>query len=252
MEEDSLFKKASVLVIPFEPKLYMSQIDKQLAMRNGLNYDQLLEKMRLMLCEIVSFKVNETMKSYRLFQPDNDSIMKELHYAYTSVNYVYRPLPEAIQKDPEKKKDSSVVKLPSIVNRKREKNTTTQKEGGTKIVNGQIVSEESGVEKFMDADLLNNQLLEELSGLYHSTWFIFLNQLDLLYSSESPTQIRIKVHYTIFDVKNKKHYAGAAITLMPDHITDLKVIKDDYFFKTATEINDHFRQSVRLFYQAGK
>lgn len=243
--EDSLFKKSSVLVIPFETKLYMSQIDKQLSQRSGLNYDQLVESMRKLLVDVVAFKVNETMKSYRLYWPGNDSIEKELHYTYTSINYNYRALPEAIQKDPTKT-DSSKIKLPKILSKKDKEEE--RKEGGARIENGQIISEESNVEKFMDVDLLNLTLLDELSTLYNSNWFIFLNQLDLLYSSDTPSQIRIKVHYTIFDINTKKQYAGAAITFMPDYINDLKEIKDTYFFKLATEINNQFNRQVKLFY----
>lgn len=244
LDNDSIFKKSSVLVIPFESKMYMSQIDKQLAQRSGLSYAQLVQEMRKMLVEIVALKVDETMKSYRLFAPGIDSIEKELHYAYTSINYNYRPIPEGIQKDPVKK-DSSKLKLPPVLNNKKEKQKENN-EGGTRIVNGQIVSEESNVEKFMDVDLLNDKLLQELSRFYNSKWFIFLNQLDLLYSSESPAQIRIKVHYSIFDGNQNKKYAGAAVTMMPEHINDLKEIKNDYFFKIATEINNQFSRQIKL------
>ena len=64
-----------------------------------------------------------------------------------------------------------------------------------------------------------------------------------MYSADSPSQIRIKIHYTIFNINNKKKYAGAAITFMPDYVNDLKEIKDTYFFKLATEINNQFARS---------
>lgn len=240
MVTDTSFKR-SVLVVPFETKMYMSQIDRQICNRHQISFENMVDIMRKNLADIVAFKLEDVIDAYSLMQPGKDSLEHELHYTYTSVNYVYRAMPEEKK---ETAKDSSRLPVKIKIGTKGEKtNTKPKTENG--IQNGQIIAEEDPREKFMDADIINPKLLNELSGLYHSTWFVFINQLDLLYSPESTDQIRIKVHYSIFNENGTKKYAGAAISKMPSSISDLSTIKNDYFYAIATEITDKFRSALK-------
>jgi hypothetical protein len=243
-------RSVSVLVVTFSPKLYMSQIDKQLALRNNLSFEQLVDRMRFDLAESVAFRVGDKMPSYSLFQPRNDSLMRELHFTYTSVLHSYRPLAgnDAIQSDPSKTTDKPIIRplRNKIINpQPAENKKEVPAEPGTRIENGQVVSVEDPREKFMDCDIQNPSLLNELNTLYNSEYFIFLNQLDLLYSPESTEWIRIKVHYSCFNLAGKKIHAGAAIKNMPSSITDLSTIRNDYFYPIAIEIADKLNFAIK-------
>lgn len=238
-------RKASVLVIPFETKMYMSQIDQQICNRHRIGFNELVDKMRLNLADIIAFKLEECMPAYSLYKPKSDSLMQQLHYTYTSVMYAYRKLenPE-VNTNPVKKDSSRILPQLKFPQKKNMEKAKTEN-GGSRIENGQIVSEKESAEKFMDVDVINPNLLNELSAIYNSTCFVFINQLDLLYSPESADQIRIKVHYSIIALSGKKQYSGASVCYMPSHISDLSEIKNDYFFRIATDVTNKFRTVLK-------
>ncbi|MFZ5551969.1 MAG: hypothetical protein ACOZCO_02545 [Bacteroidota bacterium] len=252
--EDTLPQRGkTILVIPFEPKMYMSQIDKEVGAYNGLTFEQVNEKMRQNLVESVAFRTDETLDSYCLYSTRIDSIKKELHYVYSSVEYVYEPLPaepkEKTTEDKTKTKEENKKPFGKITLKREPQNAenkTQTPDPGTRIENGQIVSSEDNREKFMDVTVLNKNLFNELNKYYNADHFLFINQLDIIFSSESTRQVRIKVHYSFFDLNGKKLSSGAVTGMMPVGIYDLSKIRNDYFYPLAIQMNEKIKTSLGL------
>jgi len=238
----------TILVIPFEPKMYMCRIDKEIAVKNGLNYDQIMEKMRQNLVESVAFRTDETLDSYSLYSTRVDSIKQELHYVYSSVEYKYEVLPAEITKKTEAVPDKNTKTIDKFLLKRETKNPKpeTKTEPGTRIENGQIISVEDTREKYMDVTVMNKNLFNELNKYYNADHFLFINQLDILYSSESTDKLRIKVHYSFFDLSGKKLTGGAVVGYLPVGEYDLGTIRNDYFYPLAILVNDKIKTHLAL------
>lgn len=247
--EDTLPQRGkTILVIPFEPKMYMCQVDKEIGVKNGLSYEQINEKMRQNLVESVTFRTGETLDSYSLYTTRIDSIKKELHYVYSSVEYKYEVLPAETVKKEETVPDKNAKNFGKLIPKRENanKNSGTQPEPGTRIENGQIVSVEDNREKYMDVTILNKNLFNELNKYYNADHFLFINQLDILYTAESTEKLRIKVHYSFFDLSGKKLTGGAVVGYLPVGEYDLSKIRNDYFYPLAILINDTIKSHLAL------
>lgn len=235
---DSIWKKSSVLIIPFEEKMYMSEIDHRITTKSKMTYEELNHFMRKSLTEEVANAVSLRRNAYSFYHPEIDSIKKELHFISTSVSYQYLQLPkeESIQNDPSKEDNSQKKELENLnpfkkTAAEKQKKAADQRNSG--IVNGQLATTEKQGERYMHCRIDNPELLAELKGFHLSQWFVFINQLDLLYSSDHPGMVRIKVHYTLYSEDNKLLHSGAEVVLMPENVTDIKEIRDIYLKRAA-------------------
>jgi len=220
--------KHKIMLIPFEPRLYMSEIDFALNKESKLSARQIKNTFR----DGINEQLYRSLKSQHMvvdLLDDTVKTKKDLGdiYQYLSLEYMRVP-------------DQANYKPPV---REKEEN---------KIQNGQIISESDNLPRFMNAKLKNATLVPYLYGKYKSDIFVFVNQIDLKASnSGGPADAAISdgfrkiiVHYTVYTFDAKEINSGTAETQFPVSLNNPAKIVNTYFAKTAQIITERINLAL--------
>lgn len=251
--------KQKALIIPFEPKMYMSGIDRDLALKTGMTFQQIRDNMRFGLTNVLLTDMHRKMSCISLMHIDTGSVDKELAYIYSSIGYKYKEMPkeqlltaEEIKPD----KDAAPIvkakfKINHFVGNVKEKVHAIGEEQEEKeeeyggVVNGEVTTAYSRSEKYMATSIHNPNLLTQLHAKFDATVFIFINQLDIEKAAQ-PTQRglatddykrKIKVHYTIFNLDGTEISSGACLSYFPSKTNDMNVIIKTHFASISSSIS---------------
>jgi len=221
-------KKQSVLIVPFETKMYISDIDRDLATKNELSYQDIKAKFRAGLDQNLFLTLKPYYNALSFYTLEPQEAMAELAYIYNSIGYKYEVMP----KDDVVEEKNIGKKLLNKF-KKKEKEEEYVEAG---IRNGEVVSMVDNREKYMKTTLSNDNLINMLNKRYQAQYYVFINQLDIkrgastMYSSSEDSYKReIKVHYTIFDDKGNEVSTGAIKKYCSTTQNDInKIIKTQF------------------------
>lgn len=213
-----------VCIIPFEPKLYMSEIDQKINQQTKWNFVTIREYFRHQLDTQLKLKLQPTF-SVVSFYTDSAKMSKDLEYTYLSTNLSYDPL---------------LIKP-------GDSKTSSKSQSG--ISNGQITVEQNDDTKFMNTTLPNTDVLSYLNKKYLSEYFIFINELDIRNDMTSYViatdtyQREVTVHYSIIDTKGQTINAGIATSRFSSKENNPKKIVSQCFAPIASyiagKLNEH-------------
>ncbi len=221
--------KNKVLIIPFEPKLYISDFDNQLAKKNEMTYQDIKAKFRAALDQniFISLKDHYSPLSFYMI-PEQDAI-KELSYIYNSIGYKYEVMP---LEEPEEKESAGKKLMNKFKKKDKEEEPI---EAG--IYNGQVMAEVDNREKYMQTKITNENLIATLNQGYQAKYYLFVNELDIKRriaennngGLQENYEREIKVHYTIFDNQQNIVSSGAIKTVFENNENDIeKIIKSQF------------------------
>ncbi len=214
-----------IMLIPFEPKLYMSDIDMKINKQTKWNFEQIRENFRKQLNAQLKLKL-QSIAPVISFYSDSAKRANDLLYIYKSTNLSYD----------------------LIANPNEAKVPATQQKG---IKNGQIEVEVNTDKKFMNIKISEPKLLDYLNTKYKTDYFVFINQLDIkndLESYDIATDIyqrEITVHYSILEKTGKNISAGIATSHFSSKENEPKKIVSDNFSPIATYIAEKLRTSIK-------
>ncbi|MCW3083162.1 MAG: peptidoglycan-binding protein [Bacteroidetes bacterium] len=207
----------NVMVVPFEPKLYMSEIDQKINQQTKWSFDQMREFFRHQLDSQLKLKLQGVDSPVLTFYTDSVKTSKDLEFVYKSTTVSF-----------------------DMVDRPTAPTVENKKQSGIK--NGQIAVEQSSDKKFTNVKLNNKELIPFLNKKYNTHYFVFVNELDIKtvegsYDLSSDSfQREVTVHYTIIDENSKLISAGAATARFSSKINDPKKIVSLTFSPIAAYI----------------
>ena len=213
--------KLKVMIIPFEPKMYMSQIDHRINAETKQTQKQIRENFRKGVNEELAralkknFEVLDLMKDTAKYNKDIFSIYKGLTYSYDKVP------------------DQTHYKAP--VGEKDKKNQT--------IKNGQLIVETDPNARFMNAKVKSAALIPALYAKYKTNLYVFINQIDIgsnaVISNETGTVSErvLVLHYTVYTIDAKEINSGVCSLKFPGDVNTPSKIISTYIGKMAVEIN---------------
>jgi hypothetical protein len=190
-----------VMIIPYEPRMYFSEVDRNIAKKNELNYTQINGRFRDIILASIMSEIDETYRNpVTLWNTTNEERLKDLDYVYQHISYSYE-----------------VFDTTAILKKNRDKSQSKKYAPAKKIVNGQLVAPTDNSVKYMNAVFKNKEVLSYLTKKYETDLYVFINELDIkndlsdLYSISNDNYKReIKIHYTIMDGNGNHIYGGLA------------------------------------------
>ncbi len=207
-----------VMLIPFEPRLYLGEIDYKINMETKLSARQIKYKFRdgindqlFKAFKNVKFNVVDLMEDTVKYRKDTEGIYEHLSYDYQKIPNQENYSPPKTEKDPKK------------------------------IEKGQLNVESDNDARFMNAKLTNAKVVPILYGKYKTDLFVFINQLEIKASgSKSAGELgdgnqnrKIIVHYTVYTFDAKEINSGTAETEFEAALNNPKKIIDKHFSKLA-------------------
>ena len=210
----------TLMLVPFEPMMYKSSIDRSIGQTDGTTYKQIVGNFRTGLDNLLFIETDSKYRVIRMMADDEDR-RKDLYTIYGKSGKDYRVLAVEPEEAPKK------VNLPKLKKQKPQE----AKPHGTRMQNGQIVSDNDGKERFMARTITDSSLFNYLHGKYGSVLYVFINQFDvgpmagLDYRSfeGDEYQREIRVHYSVY-THEYEIYSGVAKTYFSSMVNSQKEI----------------------------
>ncbi len=210
-----------VMIIPFEPKLYNSEIDYMINKETKLSGKEIKFKFRDGLNEQLYKAFKNSKYGVVDLMEDTVKYKKDVEAIYSHLNYEYMKVPnQEHYKPPVKEKSEKQVEK------------------------GQVKVETNSEARFMNAKIDNAKLVPTLYGKFKTDIFIFINQLDIK-AAMSSTELaggggeyrKLVVHYTVYTYDAKEINSGIAEQEFPATLNDPSKIIAKYMAKVAETIN---------------
>ncbi|NNE55148.1 MAG: hypothetical protein HKN32_03940 [Flavobacteriales bacterium] len=229
-QQDYTHERGSVLLIPWEGKMYLSDINREVHYRTGLEIDEIKRLFREGFCQVFAQEASEKWDVVDLVTEDNEGHLSDLEYAHASVAYSYSKVPPP----PKEKPDS---KAKALLNRFTQKEDPEQSGRGVSVNEGQIHTYYDEKERYMSTRVDNPELLPYLSEKYEYDYVVFLNELDIKVMRDHNVEHgqvwerRIKVHYSVFDAGGVEITSGAAYAEYDGYEKDIfSIIRNNFDF----------------------
>lgn len=219
--ERETYAAHKALLVPFEPKLYMSEIDRNIHAETKLSPKEIKHKFRDGLNEQI-YKAFKAAK-YNVVDLMEDTVRykKDVEGVYQYLSYEYLKVPDQNNfKAPEKEKQ------------------------GKKVEKGQLIVETDGEKRFMNSRITNPKFASTLHNKYKADVFVLINQLDIHASGykepgdpgEGNPNRKITVHYSVYTADGKVINSGIAEEEFDPALNNPKKIIEKHFSKIATMI----------------
>ena len=220
-----------ILLIPFFPKMCMSEIGKDVHAATNLSYDQIVQEFRRQLDLAMYTTLRKKYIAISILQ-GTDKSDSVLGYIYSNTGYKYDVVPGTV----------------TDIGAKDNKGNKT-----SYIKNGQLQVPVDYSKRFMNATVNDVHMLANLSKKYNTDTYVFINELDIK-NVTNPTQDltadtyrrEVTVHYTILDKDGKSIAKGIATTYFPYKENDPKVIGPKYFTAIAHAILKDYAQGLTI------
>lgn len=214
-----------VLIVPFESRMYMSQIDHKINEETKWSQTKIRENLRFGLDEELYKSIKKKM-AVMSFLDDTVKYKNDLHTTYEKLGYKFVKIPsQAKYTAPRQEKDPNYIQK------------------------GQLAAETETDGKFMNAEVHDKTLLPAFNAKYKTDLFLFINQLDIV--SEVTTaglttksNRTLTVHYTVFTKDGKEINSGVSKTSLPADVNNPSRIASKYFSKIADEIAMRIEKSI--------
>ena len=208
------------MIIPFVPKLYMSEIDHKINAETKLSQKEIKEAYRKGINAELAKALKQKYEVLDLLK-DTTKYKKDIVNIYKSITCSFEKVP-----------DQSNYKAPA--EEKDKKNSA--------IKNGQILVETNTDTRFMNTKVTSPKLIPELYAKYKTDLFVFINQLDIFSGEVTASGIgttadrKLTLHYTVFTVDAKEINSGICSIKFPVDVNTPAKIASGYISKIAIEI----------------
>lgn len=229
--EKEAVAKHRVLLIPFEPKLYNSEVDRFIHAETKLSAREIKHKFRDGLNE--QFYKSFKSAKYGAIDMMEDTLKfkKDLEGIYQYISYDYLKVP-----------DQNNYKVP------------TKEKEEKKIEKGQLTVETNSDRRFMDARFNSPKVLPVLQAKYKTDLIVCFNQLDILTSgSKAPMDLgtanpnrKIVLHYTVFDYAGKEINSGIIEQEFEPELNNPKKIIDKYFSQMGLVLVQRLNKALNI------
>ncbi|TND10403.1 MAG: hypothetical protein FD123_45 [Bacteroidetes bacterium] len=231
--------KTKVLIVPFSPRMYMSEIDMSINRETSMNYRQIREGFRVGLNKAIAQEFRKTCTVVSLLD-DTVKMKKDLDYVYEVTSCSYDPVGTATKQQAAPKKDTS-------------KNPPKTATG---VKKGQLAVETNDQEKFMNTLILSPNLLTYFKKKYGADYIVFVNELDLKnelgedpYNMSGSDDYRrsASAHYTVVaTATGKRIAAGKAKSFFSAKTNKPQKIIDGQFSSISKTIFEKFEAGRKL------
>lgn len=211
-------KRGRVMIVPYEPRMYYSEFDKEFAKKDNLEFRQINEKFRrgLEFCTIAESE-KQSYSAFSLNNINDEVKISDLESIYGSLKYSFTEYHAN-----EKLKEDKGASMKAKKNSKEARDQTP-------IESGEIAIEPSQGERFMNSAITDDKLINYLHNKYGAEKYILINQIDLkndltgAYKADENGLSRIlRVHYTILNESGLQIYAGVSAITFSNEMNEIE------------------------------
>lgn len=216
--------RQSLLIVPFEGKMFRTDINKQLAETNQLSSEEIIERFSAAIDQSILYTFQERCDVSSFYLVEDEEIEGDLAYVYDNLYLEY----ELVSKTEEK---SQAEKLKEKFKKKQ-----NDKYDRGSLQNGQVVTKRDDRDRYMKAVVEDNKMLDSMHYKFSNKFFLFVNQLDItndysdIIAVQQGTYDRIiTLHYTLYHKDGQILTTGISKTSFPSNQNDInQIIKNNF------------------------
>lgn len=198
-----------IMLIPFESRLYRSDMDRGIARKTNLTYFQIRDSIRYAINAAIHAETESKAQSVSMLNPGDAFKSKDLEYIYNSIGYTYAS------------------------DRQSESRGSSTRGGEIKTTASKAKFDTPSVELLV----FNPNLFAYLSGRYDAEIFLFITEFSVTieagtdqYDLANNLYYRTaRVNYSIFDSEGKNLTSGVEMARIPSTVEDLRTLIAEYF-----------------------
>ena len=214
----------SALVVPFESKMYLSDINKALAENNNLSSDQIIQRFTAAIDQSIYYAFQEKCKISSFYGIEDTSVTEDLNYIYDNLQLEY----ELVSVTEDKSKAEQLkAKL-----KKKEDNSYQRGQ----VNNGQIITTRDVRERYMKTVITDQKMLDSMHFKFDNDYFLFVNQLDIKNDYSDMIAVQqgsfdrvAQLHYTLYAKDGSILTTGISKTTFSKLQNDInKIISENF------------------------
>jgi hypothetical protein len=216
---------AKVLIVPYEPKMFISDVNRELTLANNMEIAEIRSLLRESLSQIIGNELSGKAKVIDLLNDGDEQYKKDLFEIYQAVNWEF-----------------ITVELPDSLKNSKTGAAKTQVGRGSYVENGMIKTYYDGKDRFMNVVIADKNILSYIDQRFNPDYILFLNELDIKVRRDvdaypgKPAPRQVKVHYSLLDSSGKKVSASAIMFDYPGDEKDIFKIIRSGFGKIAQDL----------------
>jgi len=224
-KDSTQYNYNKVMVIPFNPALYFSDADQELAKYNKKNARDISRSFRYGLDYDLNVRIVSQYETHPILQDTALQAKKDLLSIYDAISYKLEK-PNSILQE-EKKDENFWQKFDKKSNGKKEREaqqTTT----------GYKPNDENS--RYMNVVLHHPEMLLYYAERYGTDLFVFINQFELktnydrcLDRASGNFEREVKTHFSIFDKYGNQLYGDVITVVFPSNSNNLDKIMQNNF-----------------------
>lgn len=220
----------SLLIVPFESRMFLCEINRELATENQLSVKEITDRFTSALDQSILYTFQERCDVSSFYLLEDEEAKSDLSFIYSNIKLEYELVEAAREKN-------GISKLKSKI--KKEDNSYQR----GRIENGQVVTKRDDRERYMKAVVKDPQMLDSMHYKFNNKYFLFVNELDIKNIYEGAHQMaqmdferEIKLHYTLYQKNGEILSTGVSRTHFPGKLNDINAIIKNYFPILAQQI----------------
>ncbi|MFH2142149.1 MAG: hypothetical protein ABIJ97_06990 [Bacteroidota bacterium] len=231
-QEDSLkiaekLKDIDILIIAYEPEMYINYEENDLIVESGKNPEQLNSFFRLNLDKTLVSEFNKYCSAFSLLNGFTHDTNDDLFILYANSSYLYEKL---------SKKNKNYTLFKSEDSEIAEKKQDSQP--------GELVSVVStNADKFLNVKYAEKDIVKNLARTYENDLFLVITQFEIKGDYSNPYAVnsksyerRIKVHYSVYNKAAEFLQGGYSYLMFSAKENNINIIADNYFKLIAADI----------------
>ncbi len=228
-----------VLVVPFDPRIYLNDATAITAKETGETHDEIMHFYRREFNRMLNVSLMDSCIIVDLLSDDTRQARQDISDLYSGIGYQMKP---KMQNRPEHPDDEPKQGFFQKITAKRQEKQIAEREN-TKLHQGEIVSKRASNENhYVHIHFTNKEVLSEISRRRGIDLFLFINQFEIkgvyeTYMSGNQDLTRnFRVHFSMYDSMGNLTHGSYGITEIPFNLTDKQKVVDRYFPEVIRQI----------------
>lgn len=216
--------RQSILLVPFESKMFLTDINQKLATTNQLTSKEIINRFSTAIDQSIYYTFQKRCDVSSFYLLEDQNAAQDLNYVYDHLELEY----ELVSKTEEKTKTEKLKE-------KLKKKKDDRYQRGS-LQGGQVVTKRDDRERYMKAVVKDQKMLDSMHFKFDNRFFLFVNQLDIrndysdMVAVQQGTYERlIQLHYTLYHTNGQVLSTGISKTSFPSTLNDIDQIITDYF-----------------------
>jgi len=216
----------SVMIIPFNPDMYFSDSDPDLAKYNRKSIPEVRKMFRYGLSINLNARIMKEHDSRSMISDSAQDAQLDLTRIYNSIDYFQDKAKSVQVKEELENNEKGLVNKTKGFFSKKDKEQTSNKDGEVG----------DDYKKYMNVRINNPELLPYLSDKYGTEIFVFINQFNLKTNYEhcldratNTFEREVLVHFSIYDKDGNQLAGDIASVYFPSNTNDLMDIMRNNF-----------------------